>query len=243
MTTASQNAFERPHSLVPFWTSDSHCPYDERWGSRCSGWASCVPAKEFEVLQGSPALSLPHIKAHCKSHFNRPTHWISTSDSIDWNLRQVVKKSYPFPEETRFAIMNVSKLDRLQIPWQRSDVLVLQQEGRLGPGNGINIVNHAWSSHYLVYDWISAVCIMRPWQNPIQHADGATSQGSNSRFRKACASSSRYYRLYCASCTTFCMLAPSSRKVSLTYWWCFMAGSLSAGWVDGWPSWSQPDLL
>lgn len=149
--------FEQPITLMRFWTQNSHCPHDSDFGFQCSGLATCKPAGSFQELLHD-GLDLRHIRTHCENQPSAATHWISFSDDASWILKKVNRLANP---TTQVAIISVRKLDRLKIWWQRSDLLVQQMGGKcwseLYHPDGIQ---YAWHSHYLVYGWIPAECII-----------------------------------------------------------------------------------
>jgi len=51
-------------------------------------------------------------------------------------------------------------MDRLRIPWYRSDFLVQQLGGNPYTPKKES-VDYAWSKHYLVYGWIPPQCIIK----------------------------------------------------------------------------------
>ncbi|KAI9793250.1 MAG: hypothetical protein M1816_000671 [Peltula sp. TS41687] len=122
------------------------------------GWAKdCKPAGTLLELEGSEALELNHIRAHCERIWV-PTHWIPFSNDASRILEQVNCRSDP---TTQVAIADVRRLDRLKIPWQRSDELVRQRRGSCFSHQNDQGIKFAWPRHYLVYGWVPAQCVVR----------------------------------------------------------------------------------
>lgn len=151
------NPFEQPLTLIRRWTKSSHSPYSRAFGFQCSGWMDCKPAGTFLELEGSDALDLKHIRSHCENKTPDPTHWISFSDDVSWILKRVNRLPDP---TTQVAIIDVRKLDLLNIPWQRSDILVQQRGGKCFSHQNPHGVNFAWAGHYLVYGWVPSQCVV-----------------------------------------------------------------------------------
>lgn len=46
----SGNSFSRPATLIRLWTQESHSPYSDNLGFRCSGWKSCERRPSLTAL-------------------------------------------------------------------------------------------------------------------------------------------------------------------------------------------------
>jgi hypothetical protein len=157
--TTRLNPFDLPLTLIRIWDDNSHTLYTKSLGFRCGNWKKCQPANDFIELKNKELLNLQRISNHCEA-ISSPSDWISFSDDALWIL---LKRSDHFSSarrNCRVAIINVASLDRLWIPWQRSDSLVQQLGGNpYSPTRGG--VQFAWPGHYLVYGWVPSQCIIK----------------------------------------------------------------------------------
>lgn len=55
----------------------------------------------------------------------------------------------------RIALVSTAKMERLNLLFDRSDFLVQSA------GGSLDSVKFAWQSHYLVYGWIPAQCVVK----------------------------------------------------------------------------------
>jgi hypothetical protein len=75
-------------------------------------------------------------------------------------MLQYINKKVP-SNNCRVAIVSVPKMERLNILWHQSDVLVEQAGGKAYSGRYQDGVQFAWPRHYLVYGWIPAQCVIK----------------------------------------------------------------------------------
>lgn len=151
--------FDPPLTLIRIWSDDSHSPYTEPLGFRCGNWKNCEPANSFSELQTKAILDLQTISKHCEGA-KHPSNWISFSASASWILSKFVDFFSSNSKNPRVAVISVAKMDRLRIPWYRSDHLVQQLGGNpYSPKK--DSVDYAWAGHYLVYGWIPSQCIIK----------------------------------------------------------------------------------
>lgn len=157
--TTGFNPFDPPLTLIRIWNDDSHSPYTESLGFRCGNWRNCQPANSFSELQSKAIVDLQTISNHC-GNTARPSSWISFSDSASWILAKFVGLFSSNIKNPRVAVLSVAKMDRLRIPWHRSDLLVQDLGGNpYSPKK--DSVDYAWAGHYLVYGWIPSQCIIK----------------------------------------------------------------------------------
>jgi len=156
--TTQPNPFDAPLTLIRIWNDDSHTLYTESVGFRCGNWKQCQPVNDFIELGNSEKL-LKIISDHCEGETS-PSDWISFSDNASWILSKFSDSFRSTQGNCRVAVINVASLDRLRIPWQRSDSLVKQFGGtpRSSEEGG---VQYAWPGHYLVYGWVPSQCIIK----------------------------------------------------------------------------------
>ena len=156
--------FQQPWTLMRFWHKSSHTAYSDSLGFQCSGWRTCKPADSFTKLKDDGILTTQQLQNHCKGTVS-PSHWISLCDDASWMLKYIDKTSST--TDGRVAIVSLPKLDRLNIPWGRSDMLVQQAGGKCYSDKHLDDVQYAWNGHYLVYGWIPAQCVIKTFS--IQH--------------------------------------------------------------------------
>ncbi|KFZ14240.1 hypothetical protein V501_03341 [Pseudogymnoascus sp. VKM F-4519 (FW-2642)] len=154
--TTSLDPFDSPPTLIRIWDDNSHTLYTKSLGFRCGNWKQCQPANDFIELKNKELLNLETISNHCEDK-RSPSNWISFSDNALWILS---KRSSSTQRNCRVAIINVASMDRLRIPWQRSDSLVQQLGGNLYSSRKDG-VQYAWPGHYLVYGCVPSQCIIK----------------------------------------------------------------------------------
>jgi hypothetical protein len=150
--------FQPPWTFMRCWDDRSHTKYNDSLGFRCSGWTTCKPVNSFTELKNSGILTTQKLKSHCEVKAT-PSHWISLCDDASWMLRYINKKGPS--NNCRVAIVSVPKMERLNILWHQSDVLVEQAGGKAYNGRYQDGVQFAWPRHYLVYGWIPAQCVIK----------------------------------------------------------------------------------
>lgn len=141
----------------------SHTKYEPRLGFLCSSWQKCEPAANLEVLMQKGILSVPSLRSHCEND-PRGSDWISLSSDASWMLAYIDNH---WPEGSAsvnsmsIALVSAAKMERLGLPFDRSDLLVRTAGGaaysRKNP-DGIKFTSHR---HCLVYRWIPVQCIVR----------------------------------------------------------------------------------
>ena len=114
------NPFEQPWTFMRHYHDNSHTQYSGLLGFQGSGWTACEPANSFTELKEKGVLTAQSIRSHCE-RAKSPSHWISLCDDASWMLKYVSKTI-----EGNIAIISVPKMDRINVLWDRSDVLVLQ---------------------------------------------------------------------------------------------------------------------
>lgn len=147
--------FQQPWTLIRSWDDQSHTEYSDSLGFRCSGWSTCKPANSFPELKNSGILTTQKLKSHCEGK-GTPSHWISLCDNASWMLKYVNGKT-----NCRVAIVSVPKMERLNILWHQSDLLVQQAGGKVYNARHQDGVQFAWPRHCLVYGWIPAQCVIK----------------------------------------------------------------------------------
>jgi hypothetical protein len=158
--TMRLNPFDPPLTLIRIWDNNSRSPYTKSLGFRCGNWRKCQPANDFIELTNKGLLNLQRISNHCEDK-GSSSDWISFSDNALWILSKCSDRFSSTQRDCRIAIINVASLDRLRIPWQRSDFLIQQLGGKLFSPKNKDGVQFAWPGHYLVYGWVPPQCIMK----------------------------------------------------------------------------------
>lgn len=156
---ASGDLFSKPATLIRLWTEESHSPYTDELGFRCSGWESCGRYSSLGALQHDNVLSLQSLRSHCEKE-SRPSVWISCSESASWMLYYAKRWNLEGNATCRVAIVSMERLERCNIPWGRSDELVRLTGGNTFGGIHQDGVKYAWSRHILVYGTIPAHCLI-----------------------------------------------------------------------------------
>lgn len=155
----SGNSVSRPATLIRLWTQESHSPYSDNLGFRCSGWKSCERRPSLTALLHDKAHSLQSLRSHCEKK-SQPSVWISCSDSASWMLFYARKYKLLRDPTCRVAIVCMERLERSHIPWGRSDKLVELAGGNPYSGEHRDGVEYASSRHVLVYGTIPAPCLV-----------------------------------------------------------------------------------
>ena len=149
------NPFEKPWTFLRFFQDQSHTQYSEALGFRCSDWRKCIPVSSFTELRERDVLTAQSIRNHCEKD-QSPSSWISLCDDASWLL----KFTSGYTNGT-VAIISVPKMDRLNVLWDRSDLLVQQSGAKCYSGKHPGGVQYAWYGHYLAYGWIPVQCIIK----------------------------------------------------------------------------------
>jgi hypothetical protein len=157
--TVQLNPFDPPLTLIRIWNDNSHTLYTKSLGFRCGNWKKCQPANDFIEMKNKELLNLQRISDHCEDK-SSPSDWISFSDSALWILSKRSDSFLSAQRNCRVAIINVASLDKLRIPWQRSDSLVQRLGGNVYSTKESG-VQYAWPGHYLVYGWVPSQCIIK----------------------------------------------------------------------------------
>lgn len=157
--TMRLNPFDPPLTLIRIWDDNSHTIYTKSLGFRCGNWKKCQPANDFIELKNKELLNLQRISNHCEDKRSL-SDWISFSDNALWILSKRSDSFLSSQRNCRVAIINVASLDKLRIPWQRSDFLVQQLGGNVYSTKKSG-VQYAWPGHYLVYGWVPSQCIIK----------------------------------------------------------------------------------
>lgn len=146
-----------PQGLLRLWGDKSHTKYDKQLGFLSSSWKTCRPAADLEELKKQGVLSVTNLQSHCEN-WRSPSDWISLSGDAPWMLKHVNKKRLPGSvpvNDMHIALVSTAKMERLNLLFNRSNFLVQSA------GGSLNSVKFACQSHYLVYGWIPAQCIVR----------------------------------------------------------------------------------
>ena len=146
---------EQPRTFLRYYHDDSYTYYNDSLGFLCSGWRACLPANSFTELKEKGMLTGQKIRNHCEKA-GSPSDWISLCNDASWMLKYVSKST-----KGKIAIISVPKLDRMNVLWIRSDLLVQQSGEECYSGRTRNGVQYAWPGHYLVFGWIPAQCIIK----------------------------------------------------------------------------------
>lgn len=161
--TTAENHCRPPQGFLRVWGSQSYTNYKEQLGFLCSSWTTCRPAPNLEELKQRNILSTEKLQSHCE---NRPipSCWISLSGEASWMLKNINTK-WPIDSVStgrmRIALVSTAKMERLNLLYDRSDILVQCAGGRLYSTTNPNGIKFAWHSHYLVYGWIPVQCIVK----------------------------------------------------------------------------------
>ena len=149
------NPFQPSFTFIRYWNDDSHTEFDDSLGFRCSNWKQCKPAGSFLGLEKHGILTTGGLQNH-RQNTRLPSCWISVCDDLSHLLKHMKKK-----KARHVAIVSVANLNKLNILWERSDLLGQQARERVYSGKHENGVHFAWSAHFLVYGWIPAQCVIR----------------------------------------------------------------------------------
>ncbi|KIV83144.1 hypothetical protein, variant [Exophiala sideris] len=143
---------DRPNTLLRMLNKDSHTKHSSSLGFQCSEWRSAPPAASFAKLK----MHKDEMRQSLMSHLDgrtEPSRWISVTDDMGWVLRYGPQwQSNYTGSKCQVAIINVPKLNRLGILWERSVDLTRSV--------GLEEVKYAWREHFLVYGWIPAQCLI-----------------------------------------------------------------------------------
>lgn len=107
------------------------------------------------TLENRGILTVQQLQTHCKGT-NDASCWISLCNDASWMLGYINR--LPLRIGCWVAIISLPKLDRLNILWDRSDILVRQAGGNYYKRHEDGVQN-VWAGHYLVYGWIPAQCV------------------------------------------------------------------------------------
>ncbi|KAL9104190.1 MAG: hypothetical protein Q9163_000842 [Psora crenata] len=158
-----ENLHGPPHGQLRVWGSESHTKYDKHLGFLCSARKTCKPALNFEELKQRGALSVTSLQSHCENQ-SSPSDWISLSGEASWMLEYINKK-WPAGSDSsnsmRIALIGTAKMERLNLLFDRSDILVHTAGGKPYSARYPDGVHYAWHNHYLVYRWIPVQCIVK----------------------------------------------------------------------------------
>lgn len=149
----------RPCTLVRLWVDKSHTPYSAELGFRCAGWKSCDHSGSLQNLEDKKILTKESLQNHCENGRD-PSVWISLSNDASWVLWYATTRRFWKAKGCRVAIISADKLDRCNVPWDRSDTLVERTGGNVYCRAYPYGVKFAWPKHFLAYGWIPAQCIL-----------------------------------------------------------------------------------
>lgn len=151
--------FLKPITLIRVWTQQSHSPYSEDLGFRCSGWTSCGRYTSIEDLEEGKILTTESLQNHCEKK-PRPSLWISFSDDASWLLYYAQKWRLLQDPTCRVAVISVERLERCNIPWGRSNDLVKRTGASTHSFEHPDGVHYAWARQILVYGHVPAHCLL-----------------------------------------------------------------------------------
>jgi hypothetical protein len=155
----SGEPFRKPSTLIRLWTQESHSPYSDDLGFRCSDWASCERYASIKDLMDGTVLTTESLRNHCGKK-PRPSVWISSSDDASWLLYYAQKWGLLRNPTCRVAIISVERLERCNIPWGRSHDLVELTGGKTYSAKHPDGVQYACSRQTLVYGYVPAHCLV-----------------------------------------------------------------------------------
>ncbi len=158
-TALFEEPFCRPSTLIRLWTQESHSPYSDDLGFRCSDWASCKRYASIRDLLDGKVLTTESLRNHCEKK-SRPSLWISFSDDASWMLSYAQKWDLLQNPTCHIAIISMERLERCNIPWGRSHELVVLSGGRTYSAKNPEGVQYAWSRQILVYGFVPAQCLV-----------------------------------------------------------------------------------
>jgi hypothetical protein len=155
----SEEPCRRPSTLIRVWTRESYSPYSEDLGFRCSDWASCKRYAGIRDLLDGKVLTTESLRNHCEKK-SRPSLWISFSDDASWILHYAQEWGLLRNPTCRVAIISVERLERCNIPWGRSNDLVMLTGGKTYSAKHPDGVKYAWSRQILVYGCVPTQCLV-----------------------------------------------------------------------------------
>lgn len=159
----SHNPFLPPQMLLRACSlARSHSPHSDEFGFQSSGFGFCRPKESVEALIESGILSKTSLRNHCEG-VATPSYWVSLTDNPQWLLKKsaLCKAPYNENDERCIAFINVEKLNRMGIIYQRSDLLALQAKILVYSKSNESGVMFTSVDHWLAYAWIPPQCIER----------------------------------------------------------------------------------
>lgn len=149
------NPFLEPQLLLGvFIPGTSYTYYCADLGFRSSGSHLIPSAEGVQTLIKRGILSRKHSKSHCESR-ERPSPFTSLTDNTKWLLKKSPLAKHPpsANDHRRVAFVNVEKLRRMSIIYQRSDLLAAQANITVYSAARQDGVKFTSADDWLVYDW------------------------------------------------------------------------------------------
>jgi hypothetical protein len=154
--------FEPQMLLRIFEAGVSYTPYSAELGFHSSDSRIFTQARSVQALKDSGVLSDNSLRSHCEG-YEKSSPWISLTDNTQWLLEKspLSKKPSTKSDQRRVAFINVERLNRMGVIFQRTDLLALQAKIPVYSGANRKGVKFTSVDHWLVYDWIPVQCIER----------------------------------------------------------------------------------
>lgn len=149
-----------PRTLIRIFTKSSHTSYSNSLGFCCSNWKLSKPVKGFADLQKDNKLLQQGLRNHCERS-SAPSDWISLIGNIPGALKFIEKWKLDKDPTCKVALVSIAKLNRLKIICERSNNLVKMAGAHCYSWSNQSGIQFAWSSHYIVREWIPAECICK----------------------------------------------------------------------------------
>lgn len=149
----------QPRTLIRIFTESSHTSYNTSLGFCCSKWKKSKSVAGLLDIQKDNELFRQGLRNHCEG--NNPSDWISLIDNIPGAMDFIEKWKFDRHPTCHIALVSIAKLKRLNIVCDQSNNLVNMAGSRCYDSTNPTGVQYAWSSHYLVREWIPAECICR----------------------------------------------------------------------------------
>ena len=155
--------FLEPQMLMrAFLEGQSHTYWDNDLGFRSSGYRKCRPVKDIEAMIKEGVLNTKSMRNHCEGE-PEPSHWISMTDNPQWLMERslLCRGDIQRYDKRRVAFVNVEKLNRMGVIFQRSDLLALQANIAVYSTSNQQGVKYTSVDHWLAFSWIPPQCIER----------------------------------------------------------------------------------
>ena len=107
-------------------------------------------------------LNTESMRNHCEGE-SEPSYWISMTDNPQWLMERspLCRGDIQRYDKRHVAFVNVEKLKRMGVIFQRSDLLALQANIAVYSTSNQQGVKYTSVDHWLAFSWIPPQCIER----------------------------------------------------------------------------------